>query len=99
MSRAPGVQAGLRVAIFILLGDQCSNKRCRTRDRRVLQIDHVGGGGTQHRREVTGRRYLESILRDLTTGRRRYRLLCANHHALATKCRHKRLHGGKVRTP
>jgi hypothetical protein len=84
--------AGLRAAIFILLGDRCAVAACVVTDRRMLQIDHVGGGGNAHRRQVSGRGYLISILNDLRTKRRRYRLVCANHHALATKCRHKRAH-------
>jgi hypothetical protein len=83
---------GMRAAIYILLGNKCA--MCGVRDRRVLEIDHIRGGGTRHRRVTGGgRAYLVSILRDLRAGRKRYRILCANHHALVTTSRSRAYRG------
>jgi hypothetical protein len=87
---------GMRAAIYVLLGDKCA--MCSIRDRRVLEIDHVTGGGTRHRRVTGGgRAYLVSILRDIRAGRkRRFRILCCNHHALVTTSRLHRHRGRKA---
>lgn len=70
-----GFSAGLRQAIVIVLGGKCS--KCPVTDPFMLHIDHVKGGGTQHRKRVgSGGQYYRSILREVCSGR--FRLLCAN---------------------
>lgn len=57
------------------LGGKCA--RCECTDWRVLQIDHVNGGGTRERREHPGTISLyKRVVRDAASGR--YQLLCAN---------------------
>jgi len=64
--------AALRNKVFKLLGGQC--KRCKIKDRRVLQIDHVAGGGTRERKKHGSTKILKKIL----DGEKGYQLLCAN---------------------
>jgi hypothetical protein len=69
----------LRDAIFKKLGDKCI--KCGFSDRRALQVDHVNGDGTAHRKQCGGStfKYLRSILRDITGA---FQLLCANCHMI-----------------
>ncbi len=71
-----GFAAGLRHAIIVALGGECS--RChKVKDPSILHIDHKHGGGTKHRQSTgTGPAYYKSILRGIRAGL--YRLLCAN---------------------
>ena len=62
----------LKNEIFDKLGGKCTE--CGFGDRRALVIDHIGGGGRQHRKNKRGNRYYVEILEDLTP----YQLLCAN---------------------
>lgn len=62
----------LRNRVFKLLGGQC--KRCKIKDKRVLQIDHIRGGGTRERRKHGSTKILKKILE----GEKGYQLLCAN---------------------
>ena len=66
------------------LGAVCSN--CDHNDRRVLQIDHVnGGGGAERKRQgaATTLRRIRDFLRE-NPDQSEYQLLCANCHALKT---------------
>ena len=64
---------GLRDKIFERLGKRC--RVCGIIDRRVLQMDHVNGGGEAQRRELrNGVLYLRYILTHLDE----FQLLCAN---------------------
>lgn len=73
-----GYYAGLRRAIIMLLGDVC--RKCGEQDLRVIQIDHVKGGGTAHRRVAgSGPGLIASIIRMIRdNGRGQFQLLCAN---------------------
>ena len=55
------------------LGGQCA--RCGFADIRALQIDHVNGGGSQHRRHHHTRKILDQVLNG-TGGP--FQCLCAN---------------------
>jgi len=73
----------LRMEIFQLLGNKCSNPNClipgRCSDLRCLQIDHINGGGNQERKEAGGTfPYYRLILKKLKEGSLDYQLLCAN---------------------
>ncbi len=59
------------------LGSKCS--KCGISDWRVLQIDHINGGGKEARAQygVTG--IYNAILRDTSNN---YQLLCANCHQI-----------------
>ena len=57
--------------IFALLGSKCSI--CNFDNKIALQIDHIHGGGYNHRRTAGGSYYVD-MLRDIS----KYRLLCAN---------------------
>jgi hypothetical protein len=86
-----GFAAGLRQAIIVALGGKCSAKHCTVTNPVMLHIDHVHGGGTQHRRRVgSGGVYYREILKHVRTGR--YRLHCANHDRASQH--YKRTHGG-----
>lgn len=62
----------LKNKVFKVLGSQC--KRCKIKDRRVLQIDHIAGGGTRERKKHGSIKILKKIL----DGEKGYQLLCAN---------------------
>lgn len=63
----------LRAQALKHLGNRC--KRCGISDSRVLQIDHVFGGGTAQRRLVSRWMFLKIVLADAAGS---YQLLCAN---------------------
>lgn len=67
-----------RNEIIRLLGSKCS--RCGfSKDVRVLQIDHINGGGTEERKKVNCyERYLILVLESIKRGEKKYQLLCAN---------------------
>jgi hypothetical protein len=67
----------LRDMVFDLLGDQCA--RCGIADYRVLQIDHINGGGSIERRKIGSRGIYIKILEDGGAG---YQILCANCNTL-----------------
>ena len=65
-----------RAKALAVLGDKCTI--CRIDDARVLQIDHVNGGGN---REYRNGRNAQDVYRKIALGRadlREYQLLCAN---------------------
>lgn len=66
------------VEIFSLLGNRCA--LCPISDRRLLQIDHINGGGHKHRKahKYAWRKITGDVLDSLKAGRKEYRLLCAN---------------------
>ena len=76
----------IRLEIFSLLGNKCSNPNCAViggmKDIRTLQIDHVHGGGSGNDRKMRNRRrpstfYLK-ILKEIKADSKDYQLLCAN---------------------
>ena len=74
----PSTSQRRRQKILLLLGSKCSN--CGIEDYRVLQIDHINGGGYRERKQFgTGgnatARYYAHILE---VGGKGYQLLCAN---------------------
>ena len=63
--------------IFNLLGNQCV--KCGMKDKRVLQIDHIEGGGYKHKKiKGCGMSYYEEILESIKNKENKYQLLCAN---------------------
>lgn len=65
-----------RLAILAILGSKCV--RCGFDDPRALQVDHVNGGGSQHRKSLShswGSKFWEA---ELSERRAAYQLLCAN---------------------
>lgn len=72
-----------RAELLALFGSAC--RRCGNDDRRVLELDHVNGGGTAERladlrRGIHDRRFIEHVRADLAS----YQLLCANCHRIKT---------------
>jgi hypothetical protein len=75
----------LRDAVLIFLGGKCSNPDCRwlnedgtfgCKDRTMLQVDHVYGGGYEERKKLKATQTIyQKVLKD-TEGK--YQLLCAN---------------------
>lgn len=68
----------LRARVLQLLGGKCV--RCGFSDARALQIDHVGGNGTEERKVPGGNRGMYANMIDYieSGGQGRYQLLCAN---------------------
>jgi len=69
----------LKEEIFNLLGNKCV--RCGFNDTRILQIDHVNGGGTKEFRKFNNRwacDYLKHVLEEVKKGTGKYQLLCPN---------------------
>lgn len=74
----------VRKQAIVKLGGRCSSKTCKwvnedgslgCTDFRILQFDHVKGGGTKHRKTITFEALCRFIAR---TGSKRFQLLCAN---------------------
>ena len=65
-------------AIFDLLGYEC--ELCGEKDKHVLQIDHINGGGRQHSKSTHASisRYYKVILKSIQDEEKKYRTLCAN---------------------
>ncbi len=66
-----------RLLTITILGGKCS--QCGISDIRVLQIDHINGGG-QHQRKHEGgyKRVTKEVLCDTENAKKKYQLLCAN---------------------
>ena len=75
LAQAGRTTKNLRLEIIDLLGAKCV--RCGYSDIRALQVDHVRGNGTQHRRERANGVYADmyDAVRD---GSKEYQVLCAN---------------------
>ena len=76
-------QNEIRVEIFHLLGDKCSNPNCAVpngmKDIQCLQIDHIHGYGNKERKKYRNPlQYLGKILNKIKSGSKDYQLLCAN---------------------
>lgn len=68
--------ANLRKVILVAYGGKCSS--CGCSDWLVLQLDHIHGGGNQHRKALgTTLRIYEAVIRE-GCPKDKYRLLCAN---------------------
>lgn len=65
----------LRRLVLKKLGDKCC--LCGFNDWRALQIDHVNGGGSKEKKEVTGN-YYRFVLKEIEKHPNKYQLLCAN---------------------
>lgn len=66
----------LKAAIFKAYGEKC--RCCGERRTEFLNIDHVDGGGTKHRKSLGGGREFFLWLRDNNYPQKEYRLLCWN---------------------
>lgn len=69
-----GYGADLRTTAMMLLGGKCET--CGINDSRVLQIDHVNGGGTKENHKIKAR----GVARRVLAHPNDYQLLCANHN-------------------
>jgi hypothetical protein len=63
----------LRAEAIRALGGKCA--RCGVKDYRVLQIDHIDGGGRAEQAKITNRGIYRKIRDGHTDG---YQVLCAN---------------------
>ena len=71
----------LKIEVFNVLGNVC--RACGLIDARVLQIDHVNGGGREDRKKHGRPEVMfRSIIKE--GHQNKYQLLCANCHALKT---------------
>jgi hypothetical protein len=73
-------RARWRIATMMFLGGKCEH--CENNDRRVLQIDHVNGGGGKEIKTLKGSwgqpKKLKEIMLSILSGENRYQLLCSN---------------------
>jgi hypothetical protein len=58
--------------VFQMFGSKC--KRCKETDKRVLQLDHINGGGTKERKKTNSLNRYVRALKDPS----KYQMLCAN---------------------
>lgn len=65
----------VRKLVLDKMGNKC--QKCGFSDWRALQIDHVGGGGSQEEREISGIGIYLNILKGNPRSKK-YQLLCAN---------------------
>lgn len=74
----------IRRAVLALLGGTCV--ACGIADERVLQVDHIDGGGKRHRLERPAWGPYRDMRNALLAGegRDRYQLLCRNCHHIKT---------------
>lgn len=70
--------AKLRAEAMDALGNVC--KDCGHSDTRVLQFDHIAGGGRAHRKKQGGYHYWRTVLDRIEE----FHLLCANCHMIKT---------------
>ncbi len=68
----------LRNKIIDAYGGKCS--KCNFLDRRALQIDHINGGGTKERRELSNYQIMLKITKENYP--KTYQILCANCNAI-----------------
>ena len=66
--------------IYDILGKKC--QLCGISDMKVLQIDHIHGGGNYQRKILTGDKGYQFILKEVKSGSDNYRILCANCNLL-----------------
>lgn len=67
----------IRDEIYELLGNKC--RSCGEEDRRVLQIDHVYGGGNSRKiKNRSGQGEMVKKRNEIVSGQTKYQLLCAN---------------------
>lgn len=64
-----------RMKVIALLGGRC--RHCRITDHRVLNIDHIHGGGEKERKKILGRQLYLMILNG-SLPLSRFQILCAN---------------------
>jgi len=66
----------LRDKIFLLLGNKCIN--CGFDNTRILQIDHINGGGSKETKRMSRLSFLKNVLRSIKSKEKKYQLLCPN---------------------
>ncbi len=69
----------LRETVLDAYGGKC--KKCGFKDKRVLQIDHIDGGGSKERKIMSPRQLLFYLKRN-NFPREKYQVLCANCNAM-----------------
>lgn len=71
-------QRNLRAEVLEVMGNKCA--RCGFADWRALQIDHVNGGGTEHRKTNRAHpvTYLREVREAVLAESKEFQLLCAN---------------------
>jgi DNA-binding HxlR family transcriptional regulator len=77
IDRARELRKRKRLEIFEFLGNKCA--LCGISDQRVLQIDHIKGGGACERKTFRANHpYYSHVIEELKNGSEDYQLLCAN---------------------
>lgn len=76
-------RAKLRKEILEKLGNKCC--LCSFDDKRILEIDHIYGGGNQEIKSFKNKnwnQYLAHVLKSIEKNEKKYRLLCPNCNRL-----------------
>lgn len=76
LSKNRKYRRGVKERIFNILGNICV--LCGFDNKLALQIDHVNGGGYAHRQRIGITGYYGDILKQVESGSKGFRLLCAN---------------------
>lgn len=67
----------LRDGVIKTLGNECLS--CGIKDKRVLQVDHIWGGGSKElKNSGNGPSYYKRILKSIENNENKYQVLCAN---------------------
>lgn len=66
----------LRRKTIEVLGGKCA--KCGITDSRVLQIDHINGGGCRQKRTTSNTTWYRQIVKDPESAKVVYQILCAN---------------------
>ena len=67
----------LKKELTLLLGSKCA--RCGFEDKRVLQIDHINGGGRKHFKQAGGAYTMfREMIKSVKSKENKYQLLCSN---------------------
>lgn len=77
--KASGVHYRKKLKVLVHLGGACC-VRCRFSDLRVLQIDHIHGGGCKERRSIGGYNGILNRILSMSPdqAKQEYQVLCAN---------------------
>lgn len=69
-----------KLEAFKILGNKCV--RCGTNDIRILQIDHIYGGGSKELRKIGTDGVYKKIIQNPEEAKKIYQCLCANYNRI-----------------
>lgn len=69
-------QREIREKLIEIMGGKCV--KCGINDHRVLQVDHINGGGYIERKNALTRNFNRRVIRSVENNEGKFQLLCAN---------------------